>query len=204
MACLIKFALYISQDIIQKAASSISQTLQAAFFFICNIVVINMEIINVHSWEEYEALEYSKRVRKDKKKKALSKKDTERLKKLKSSKRRCAARSFSERMRENPSALEIKMQKFLDANGVEYKFQKTFYIKDRSNNVLRFYIADFYIPSKNLIIETDGAFHNNKIKEDERRTRTIQKHYPNVKVIRWKWNDFYSNVKTNELIKIVS
>lgn len=163
-----------------------------------------MEIINVHSWEEYEALEYSKKVRKDKKKKALSKKDNERLKKLKSSKRRSAARSFSERMRENPSALEVRMQKFLDANGVEYKFQKIFYIKDKSNNVLRFYIADFYIPSKNLIIETDGAFHNNKIKEDGIRTRTIQKHYPNVKVIRWKWNDFYSNVKTDALVKMVS
>lgn len=106
-------------------------------------------------------------------------------------------------LRENPSELEKRMIDFLDYHSIIYDFQRIFYIKDKNGKVKRFYIADFYIPSKNLIIETDGAFHDKQVKQDEIRTKSIQHHYPNIKVIRWRWRDFQSIRKIKELKDIL-
>ena len=110
------------------------------------------------------------------------------------------AKKYVKELRENKSALEDKMIEFLDNQNVIYEFQKIFYIKDKNDYIITFYVADFYLPMKELIIETDGKFHEDRKKEDEIRTKRIKKYYPNIEIIRWKWYDFDSYVKMKELV----
>lgn len=114
------------------------------------------------------------------------------------------AKECAEDMITNPSFLELKMIEFLDSHSIKYQFQKIFYIEGKHKKITHFYIADFYIPSKNLILETDGKFHDDQIEQDELRTQNIIKHYPNIKVIRWKFHDFNSVVKMRELLRQVA
>lgn len=114
------------------------------------------------------------------------------------------ATEFAEKMANEPSELEKKMQQFLDSQNVVYDFQRVFNIRKKNGRIRKFYIADFYVPSKNLIIETDGAFHDNQVKEDSIRTKQIQRHYPNIKILRWRWHDFESYTKMKNLLSAVT
>lgn len=145
----------------------------------------------------YTAKKRQERVRRENKIK--KKKERKKLLQDYNSCARGIAKHYAEEMKTEPSELEKKMQKFLDDQNIQYNFQRVFYIKDKEGKIIKFYIADFYIPSKNLIIETDGAFHDRQIKEDMYRTKNIQKHYTNVRVIRWRWHDFDSKEKTAKL-----
>lgn len=112
------------------------------------------------------------------------------------------ARKYALKEKSNPSPLEKKMMEFLDSYLVEYEFQKPCYIyKDKV--IVQFFIWDFYIPSKNIIIETDGRFHEEQKEYDDYRTKTIQKHYPKVRVIRWNANDFKSYNNMKKLLDII-
>lgn len=99
-----------------------------------------------------------------------------------------------------PSKLEERMQLFLNDLGIKYEFQKIFYIYADDGWIIRYYIADFYIPSKDIIIEVDGKFHNKQALHDKIRTRTIQEHYPEVEVLRYTWDDMSDANKMEELI----
>lgn len=102
-------------------------------------------------------------------------------------------------MAKSPSELEKRMQIFLNSLNINYEFQKVLHIKNRQGDIQRYYIVDFYIPEKNLIIETDGKFHDDQVKQDERRTKDIKYHYPNMHIIRWRWHDFDSLEKIKDL-----
>jgi hypothetical protein len=58
----------------------------------------------------------------------------------------------------NLSKAELKIIKFLEINNIEYASQKKFNncVNPKTNRPLKF---DFYIPSKNLLIEYDGSQH---------------------------------------------
>ena len=88
-----------------------------------------------------------------------------------------------------PSPLEKRMKDFLDANGIRYQQQRIFYIFADDGWIIRYYIADFYIPDKMIIIEVDGKFHDEHKQHDKMRTKTIQEQYPGVEVLRYKWKD---------------
>ena len=88
-----------------------------------------------------------------------------------------------------PSPLEERMKGFLDENYVEYESQKIFYIYDEDGWIKRYYIADFFIPQRNVIIEVDGKFHDDHKQKDRDRTRDIQQQYPEIEVLRYKWKD---------------
>ena len=45
---------------------------------------------------------------------------------------------------------------------IDFEFQKIIYTDNK-----HFFIADFYIPSKNLIIELDGEYHNDAKQQDK-------------------------------------
>ena len=45
---------------------------------------------------------------------------------------------------------------------IDFEFQKIIYTDNK-----HFFIADFYIPSKNLIIELDGEYHDNAKQQDK-------------------------------------
>ena len=98
-----------------------------------------------------------------------------------------------------PSKLEERMMSFLDDLGVCYEFQKIFYIYADDGWIIRYYIADFYVPDKNIIIEVDGKFHDRQRLHDKHRTKMIQEHYPDVEVLRYTWNDLSNSDRMEEL-----
>lgn len=99
-----------------------------------------------------------------------------------------------------PSKLEERMKMFLDRHWITYEFQKIFYIYADDGWIIRYYIADFYIPNKSIIIEVDGKFHDDHKLHDKQRTRTIQEQYPDVEVLRYKWKDLSDDSIMNDLL----
>lgn len=65
---------------------------------------------------------------------------------------------------------------------IDFEFQKIIY----TDNKKHFFIADFYIPSKNLIIELDGEYHDNIKQQDKDIWRTRILKSLGYKVIRFK------------------
>ena len=110
------------------------------------------------------------------------------------------AEKNARKMRKSPSELEKRMQEFLNGQDISYDFQKIFYLKDTRGKIFQFFIADFYVPDKNLIVETDGKFHEDQKEYDEWRTEAIKEYYPHTDVIRWKWGDFNSYTKRKDLV----
>ena len=106
-------------------------------------------------------------------------------------------------MRYNPSPLEERMQCLLDRYCVKYECQKIFYIYANDGYILSYYIADFFVPDKNIIIEVDGKFHDKHKQHDKMRTKEIQSKYPNVEVLRYKWKDLDDSYKMDELIGLI-
>lgn len=102
-----------------------------------------------------------------------------------------------------PSPLEAKMISFLDKHHVNYETQKIFYIYAENGWIIRYYIADFFVPSVNVIIEVDGKFHDKQKQHDKDRTKIIQQNYPWVQVLRYRWEDFSDNAKMAELLSYV-
>ena len=99
-----------------------------------------------------------------------------------------------------PSPLEERMKEFLDRHYVEYESQKIFYIYADDGWIIRYYIADFYIPEKEVIIEVDGKFHDGHKLHDKNRTREIQEQYPSIEVLRYRWKDLSDMDKMDELL----
>ena len=66
---------------------------------------------------------------------------------------------------------ELKFKEMLDSKGIEYTFQKI--IRRPKGG---FYIVDFYLPFKNLIIEIDGKYHQQTRQkfEDDMRTQNLK------------------------------
>ena len=155
--------------------------------------------------EDYERYLYKiKNTPKPKSKKALKKEQKTKAIINHNGGLRKKARGYAKDMRNEPSPLEKKMIEFLDYHNIRYEFQKIFYIKGKNKRINRFFIADFYIPSKNTILETDGKFHDNQKEYDDERTASIKKHYPNIQVIRWRFNDFRSPMKMKKLLEQVA
>lgn len=112
------------------------------------------------------------------------------------------AKECARQMQLNPSPLEEKMMEFLDSYNIYYVFQKIFYIKD--NDIIdRFFIADFYFPDSKIILETDGKFHNKRVRHDAKRTGLITEHYPEVKITRWIWEDFNNDDRKARLLELL-
>ena len=61
----------------------------------------------------------------------------------------------------NATYAERLLKTFL-AGKIDFEFQKIIYTDNK-----HFFIADFYIPSKNLIIELDGEYHNDAKQQDK-------------------------------------
>lgn len=162
-----------------------------------------MQIYDANSWELYYGnrppASWNSKGKKDHKRNEYTKKQKER-RQAHNDYMIIQAKKRARELVENKSVLEDKMIEFLDHQDIHYEFQRVFYIKDINGYIQKYYIADFYLPLKEIIIETDGKFHDEREEEDSFRTKQINEHYPNVKVIRWRWHDFESYVKMKELI----
>lgn len=105
--------------------------------------------------------------------------------------------------RKHPSWLEQKMIEFLDGQKIKYVFQTIIYITSKGGFIKHYYIADFYIPDKKVIIETDGKFHDDQKEYDALRTKEIQKQFPGIVVVRWNTQDFNSYIKMKKLLELI-
>ena len=99
-----------------------------------------------------------------------------------------------------PSKLEERMISFLDSHHIFYEPQKIFYIEAADGWIITYYIADFFIPDKYIIVEVDGKFHDDHKQHDKMRTREIQEHYPGIEVLRYRWGDLSDSHKMQELL----
>lgn len=113
------------------------------------------------------------------------------------------AKSRCQEMRTWPSPLEERMQKYLDSHGIQYEFQKIFYIYGDNGYIVRYFIADFFLPNYNLIVEVDGKFHDKHRQADRDRTKLIQANYPGVEVMRFTWKDLSDKGKMKKLLNRV-
>lgn len=112
------------------------------------------------------------------------------------------AEKYAIKSRKNPSPLERAMMEFLNNHHIKYEFQKPCCIYTKGV-ITQFFIVDFYIPQKKIIIETDGKYHDKQLEYDDYRTKTIKKQHPGVEIIRWRFKDFHSPHKLKELLKRV-
>jgi hypothetical protein len=103
-----------------------------------------------------------------------------------------------------PSPLEERMKGFLEENYIEYESQKIFYIYADDGWIIKYYIADFFIPHANIIIEVDGKFHDDHRQHDKMRTKEIQEQYPGIEVLRYKWKDLSDTDTMEELLDKLS
>ena len=115
-----------------------------------------------------------------------------------------SARFRAEEMKAWPSPLEERMQLLLDSWGIVYETQKIFYIRADDGWIVRYYIADFYVPAKRIIIEVDGKFHDKHRQHDKQRTKDIQEENPDIEVLRYKWKDLSDKHKMQELFHLLS
>lgn len=74
-------------------------------------------------------------------------------------------KQFSEALATNYTASEGVFKSMLDSAGLKYEFQKPF------NSASNLYIADFVFPEFNIIVEVDGASHNDKQQYDHNRDK---------------------------------
>lgn len=80
----------------------------------------------------------------------------------------------------NATYAERLLKTFLTGK-IDFEFQKIIYTDNK-----HFFIADFYIPSKNLIIELDGEYHDNIKQQNKDIWRTQLLHSLGYRVIRFK------------------
>ena len=80
----------------------------------------------------------------------------------------------------NATYAERLLKTFL-AGKIDFEFQKIIYTDNK-----HFFIADFYIPSKNLIIELDGEYHDSIKQQDKDIWRTKILQSLGYRIIRFK------------------
>ena len=93
-----------------------------------------------------------------------------------------SAFSIRNNLIKNQTQSEKKFNAMLKMCEVEYEFQKIFYTLD---DFKKFCVVDFYIPSKNIVVEIDGGVHDpapNKA-EDAKRSRLLRRKFK-VEIIR--------------------
>lgn len=82
-------------------------------------------------------------------------------------------------LRDRITGAESAMKGMLEDNGISFIFQHPVIFK------YTFYVADFFIPSKNVIIEIDGGYHDGgrqKIKDECRRAKIETRKYSVLRV----------------------
>lgn len=85
------------------------------------------------------------------------------------------ARQYAKELRDNATFSEKWFKLFLDCVDIKYKFQHEIY--PRSKKALKpFYIVDFYLPDKKIVIEVDGGYHDEPAQRelDKRRSKDIK------------------------------
>jgi len=115
---------------------------------------------------------------------------------------KCAT-DYAESMHNNPSFLEKKMISFLNQHGIPFRFQWILLMFSKDMQIERFYIADFFIPEANLLIEVNGKFHRQQEIQDERRINDILGQYPGLAFFILENEDFSSEKSMEHLLSVI-
>jgi very-short-patch-repair endonuclease len=102
--------------------------------------------------------------------------------------------------RKHPSELEKKMKDLLDGSRIQYEFQKVIYIKSFGGFIKQYFIVDFFIPSRDIIIEVHGKPSEEQQKYASERKKAIKKAYPLYAIVDWYRADFNSYTKMKKLV----
>ena len=98
----------------------------------------------------------------------------------------------------NATYAERLLKTFL-AGKIDFEFQKIIYTDNK-----HFFIADFYIPSKNLIIELDGGYHETSEQKQKDAWRTGVLNSIGYKVIRFTNLQILSSYDLDWILKIIN
>ena len=98
----------------------------------------------------------------------------------------------------NATYAERLLKTFL-AGKIDFEFQKIIYTDNK-----HFFIADFYIPSKNLIIELDGGYHETLEQKQKDAWRTGMLNSMGYKVIRFTNSQIISSYNLDWVLKIIN
>ena len=98
----------------------------------------------------------------------------------------------------NATYAERLLKTFL-AGKIDFEFQKIIYTDNK-----HFFIADFYIPSKNLIIELDGGYHETSEQKQKDAWRTGVLNSMGYKVIRFTNSQILSSYDLDWVLKIIN
>lgn len=90
---------------------------------------------------------------------------------------------------------ELKMKNILDNLKIEYEYQKILKVG------CKFYIADFYIPKNNVIIEVDGGYHNSSDMLIKDRERDIALAKYGILTLRFSHNDELFETEAYNVLK---
>lgn len=93
------------------------------------------------------------------------------------------ANEFKAKLTKTATIYEESFHNFLERKGLMVEFQKIVYV-DENLKIVKFYIADIYIPKLNLIIEVDGGYHYTKTQEENDYNRTAELMSMGYKVFR--------------------
>ncbi len=93
-------------------------------------------------------------------------------------------KEFARKLRSNPTPSEEKLWGYLRARKLGYKFNR--------QAIIFGYIADFWCPEKNLVVEVDGKSHKNREEYDaERDTRLAN---VGIKTVRFSVSDIFDKI----------
>jgi hypothetical protein len=104
-----------------------------------------------------------------------------------------------------PTALEREVKKILDDNSIKYKFQQLFYrfVKGYRQYVEAYYIANFWIPKKRLVLDIQPARRKIKVDSEKLRTFSYDGVTPKAQVLRITEEDLRCPTFTQELLAIL-
>ena len=111
------------------------------------------------------------------------------------------ARELSSSLRKYPTHPEYIIWQYLRKKKLGYyKFLRQHPVFYRYNNMLRFFVADFYCHELRLIIEIDGPIHEGQVEYDTIRTKLLNNR--NFQILRIKNQDIIDN--PNEVLKRIN
>ena len=125
------------------------------------------------------------------------------LKMEKNTSMKTRAKEYAKKLIDNATNAEKQLYNMLKNFGVKFKFQHPIYNKDKNGIINKFYIADFYLPDSNTIIEVDGGYHLSAHQKtlDSFRTNNIKYYHPGMKVLRIRNTEIANGIKAMKFIQ---
>lgn len=101
-------------------------------------------------------------------------------------------------LKKYPSTSELRIKDILDSNNIEYSYQVLMYASAKG-----YYIANFYLPKKQLILHVEGASRRQEPKYSKYRIFDYSHLFHKVQVLRIRTKDIKRVIFEEDLLKIV-